>query len=154
MLPGRKPIPAHLQVVTDTKSRSKFSQGPSTNAPKIRRRLRIPSDLTPPQKIIWQGIAKHALPGQLEQADGELMRMLVIHISLAREYELKLRSSPALVRTPNGMAVQTPYLAMLNRQTAIILKLLTSLGFTPTERARLNIGSSNVFDDCECDEFD
>ncbi|MBW8296211.1 P27 family phage terminase small subunit [Sphingopyxis sp.] len=110
--------------------------------------------MTPQQKTIWQGIAKHAAPGQLEQADGELLRMLVVHISLAREYELKLRSSPALVRTPNGMAVQTPYLAMLNRQTGIVLKLLTSLGFTPTERARLNIGSSSIFDDSEFDEFD
>ena len=154
MLPGRKPIPLHLQVVTDTKSRSKFSNGPSTNAPKVKRRLRIPSDLTPPQKSIWQGIAKHAVPGQLEQMDGELMRMLVVHVSLAREYELKLRSSPALVRTPNGMAVQTPYLAMLNRQTGIIMRLLTALGFTPTERARLNIGSSNLFDDEEIDEFE
>lgn len=82
------------------------------------------------------------------------MRMLVVHASLAREYELKLRSSPKLIKTPNGMAIASPYIGLLNRQTDLVLKLLTSLGFTPTERARIGSGSASLLDDDDLEEFD
>lgn len=152
MLPGRKPTPVHLQVVTGVSTRSKFVDSRRDDRPKSKRRLRIPTDLTRQQKLLWQNFAKHAVPGQLEPADAELMRLLVVHASLAREYELKLRSTGPLIKTPNGMPVQSPYLSMVNKQTSLVHKLLTSLAFTPTERARLGVGKFDMLAEDELDD--
>lgn len=152
MLPGRKPTPLHLQVVTGVKTRSKFADSTRGDKPQAKRRLRIPPDLTTEQKRLWQYFAKHAVPGQLEPADAELMRMLVVHASLAREYERKLRSTGPLIKTPNGMPMQSPYLSMVNKQTALVQKLLTSLAFTPVERARIGIGNSGGMDESDWED--
>ncbi len=41
------------------------------------------------------------------------------------------------VKSPSGYPVQSPYVAIANRQTEIMLKISAEFGFTPASRGRI-----------------
>jgi hypothetical protein len=43
------------------------------------------------------------------------------------------------ITSPNGHLIQSPYMAIINKQALLILKTAAVLGFTPASRARLDI---------------
>jgi phage terminase small subunit len=42
-----------------------------------------------------------------------------------------------VVKSPNGYPVQSPYIAIANRQAEIMLRIASEFGFTPTNRSRI-----------------
>jgi P27 family predicted phage terminase small subunit len=42
-----------------------------------------------------------------------------------------------MVKSPNGYPVQSPYIAIANRQAEIMLRIAAELGFTPASRSRI-----------------
>lgn len=151
---GRKPIPLHLRELRGGKLPAKARSQPNW-IERQKRRLRAPSNLSPSQMRIWRLLVKEAPARLLQPIDVVLLRRLVVHVDLAEQYEHKLRHSPPLIKTPNGMPQQSPFVGMLNRQTLIVQKLLAELSVTPSERARLGILSPGAeeFDD-ESEFFD
>lgn len=43
----------------------------------------------------------------------------------------------SVVKTPSGFPVQSPYVAILNRQADTMIRIASEFGFTPASRARL-----------------
>ena len=56
---------------------------------------------------------------------------------LHRQAATRLASAGMLVKTPNGMPVQSPLLSIVNKQAAIMLKAAAEMGFTPASRSRV-----------------
>jgi P27 family predicted phage terminase small subunit len=42
-----------------------------------------------------------------------------------------------MVKSPNGCPVQSPYIAIANRQAEIMLRIASEFGFTPASRSRI-----------------
>jgi P27 family predicted phage terminase small subunit len=42
-----------------------------------------------------------------------------------------------MVKSPNGFPVQSPYLAIANRQAEIMMRIASEFGFTPASRSRI-----------------
>ena len=42
-----------------------------------------------------------------------------------------------MVKSPNGYPVQSPYIAIANRQAEIMLLIASEFGFTPASRSRI-----------------
>jgi phage terminase small subunit len=42
-----------------------------------------------------------------------------------------------MVKSPNGYPVQSPYIAIANRQAEIMLRIASEFGFTPASRSRI-----------------
>jgi phage terminase small subunit len=42
-----------------------------------------------------------------------------------------------MVKTPNGYLAQSPYMAILNKQAEIMLRIASEFGFTPASRSRI-----------------
>jgi len=59
----------------------------------------------------------------------------------------KLKSGSMLVKTPNGAAVQNPYLGIVNRQAVIMKALAAEMGFTPAARTRISVEEGDGGDD-------
>ena len=43
----------------------------------------------------------------------------------------------AMIKSPNGYPMQSPYLSHANKQFEIMMKIATEFGFTPASRARV-----------------
>lgn len=42
-----------------------------------------------------------------------------------------------MVKSPNGFPVQSPYVAVVNRQAEIMIRIASEFGFTPASRSRI-----------------
>jgi P27 family predicted phage terminase small subunit len=42
-----------------------------------------------------------------------------------------------MIKSPNGFPVQSPYLAVANRQAEIMIRIASEFGFTPASRSRI-----------------
>ena len=43
----------------------------------------------------------------------------------------------AMIKSPNGFPIQSPYLSHLNRQAEIMTRIASEFGFTPASRSRI-----------------
>jgi P27 family predicted phage terminase small subunit len=43
----------------------------------------------------------------------------------------------AMIKSPNGFPIQSPYLSHLNRQAKIMTRIASEFGFTPASRSRI-----------------
>jgi P27 family predicted phage terminase small subunit len=43
-----------------------------------------------------------------------------------------------MVKSPSGYPVQSPYVAIANRQTEIMMRIASEFGFTPASRSRIS----------------
>jgi P27 family predicted phage terminase small subunit len=64
-----------------------------------------------------------------------------------------------MVKSPSGYPIQSPYVAIANRQAEIMMRIASEFGFTPASRSRISIPSKaepSLFDSLEnakpCDE--
>jgi phage terminase small subunit len=60
-----------------------------------------------------------------------------------------------MIKSPSGFPVQSPYVAIVNRQTEIMIRIASEFGFTPASRSRISTPSSfepTLFDGLENSE--
>ncbi|WJR81022.1 P27 family phage terminase small subunit [Bradyrhizobium sp. NP1] len=44
-----------------------------------------------------------------------------------------------MVKSPTGYPIQSPYLAIANRQAEIMMRIASEFGFTPASRSRISV---------------
>jgi P27 family predicted phage terminase small subunit len=44
-----------------------------------------------------------------------------------------------MVKSPGGFPIQSPYLAIVNRQAEIMMRIASEFGFTPASRSRISV---------------
>ena len=61
----------------------------------------------------------------------------------------------AMIKSPRGFPVQSPYLSTLNRQVEIMIRIASEFGFTPASRSRsFSFSKSNsMLLECVADDF-
>lgn len=165
---GRKPKPTHLKVVTGNPGRRPLNK----REPKPVGNLRLPPDwLTPTQKESWSYAMDNAPLGMLKRLDRGALVVFVVAEDMHRTATIrqaKLDAAamasgegvPLLVRTQAtgdgktehqraATLVQSPYLAIINRQGQVMLKAAEQLGFTPAARPRIMADAPAVAPDRE-----
>jgi hypothetical protein len=63
----------------------------------------------------------------------------------------------SMIKSPSGFPVQSPYLAIANRQTEIMMRIASEFGFTPASRSRISTSApdeQNLLDLMEEDLVD
>jgi hypothetical protein len=89
-------------------------------------------------KGYWDMYLANAAPGHLTPMDAPLLARLCVALAYADEANEKLDATGLLVKAPNtGLPIQSPYLAVLNRQTDIARKLAAELALPPAQRDRV-----------------
>lgn len=102
------------------------------------------------QKEVWKTVLKDAPRGLLKRLDAGVLICWVVAFCLHEEAVQKLHSSPKIIKSPNGLPVQSPWLQILNKQAALLVRLASELGFSPAARARVSVDEA----DLEGDETD
>jgi P27 family predicted phage terminase small subunit len=142
---GRKPTPTHLKLVTGNPGRRKLN----AKEPIAFGDLFYPPDyFDDALKEDWAYAIQHAPKGMLKKIERTTLEVFVVASNTLRRAILAQRKIdagkelPFLTKTPNGMAIQSPYLGIISKQSAIILKAAAELGFTPSARSRITLDRS------------
>ena len=54
-----------------------------------------------------------------------------------------------MVKSPNGYPMQSPYVAVANKQVEIMVRIAAELGMTPSSRTRIRVGEKTPEDPFE-----
>jgi phage terminase small subunit len=98
----------------------------------------VPEHFTEDQGAIWNYAIEHAPPGLLKRIDAGALMAWVMANDLHRQAVIaQNKLGQLVVKSPNiEMPIQSPYLAIINRQALIMLRAASELGFSPTSRPR------------------
>lgn len=135
---GRRPKPTHLKSVENSRDRRdpKLAKGEPVPTGLLRGEP-PPEDFDEAEKAMWTATLDATPHGLLRHLDRQIFRMYVEAVCIRAEAKRKFKASSFLVKTPNGMAVQNPFLPVINKQSELIAKLSVEMGFTPASRTRI-----------------
>ena len=99
-----------------------------------------PEWMTDSQREGWAYAITNAPHGLLKQLDKSMLTVWVVAEDLHREAAEKIAQYGLLTKSPNaGLPLQSPYLAILNKQAQIMIKAGAELGFSPASRTRVQV---------------
>ena len=52
---------------------------------------------------------------------------------------VQIQKYGAMVKSPTGYPIQSPYLAIANRQAELMMRIASEFGFTPASRSRISV---------------
>lgn len=137
---GRKPTPTVLAQLHGNPSHGRRKNPGEPRPAGALGDVNAPEWLTPEQRTRWERLVADAPRGLLTSIDAPLVTCLVVAIDLHRQACQALAAQGRLTEeTPDGMAVVSPLIAIMNRQAALIVRLCGELGFSPTSRVRIAI---------------
>ena len=132
---GRKPKPTWLRVISGNPGRRPLNAAEPLPTGLL---SKPPEWLTASQRAIWESALASAPLGLLHATDESVFTVWVVAADLHRNASEKIAQSGTVVRMPHSnMAVQSPWVSVLNKQAQIMLKACAEMGFTPSARTRV-----------------
>ncbi len=145
---GRQRKPTHLKLVEGARDRRPGAVKSGEPVPRGHLSAKDPPEhFCESRRAIWAYAVTHAPHGLLRRLDAQIFEAWCDACHLRREAMRKLSAGAMLVKTPNGAAVQNPYLGIVNRQAVIMKALAAEMGFTPAARTRISVGEDEGGDD-------
>ena len=109
-----------------------------TNETKPAHILESPSELGPAARQEWDRIVGELTEkGVLSSFDRGPLAAYCTAYALAMEALEMVQKHGAMIKSPNGFPVQSPYLSHLNKQIEIMMRIASEFGFTPASRSRI-----------------
>lgn len=133
---GRKPKPTWLKVVAGNPGHRKLNDAEPEPTGDL---TTAPAWMNEAQQAIWNDAIRQAPPGLLRELDESCLTVWVIAATMHREASQRVARQGTMVRAPSGYPIQNPYLAVVNKQAAIMLKAASEMGFTPSARSRVRV---------------
>lgn len=96
-----------------------------------------PLHLSPDAQKVWTDI--RAMAPWIANTDGKLLIELCEKMDKKYDLQAKLAASDYVLYTDKGYAYANPLFGMLNTVEGDIIKMLSLLGLTPTDRSKLGV---------------
>jgi P27 family predicted phage terminase small subunit len=130
----QKTTPAGLKEI----ARNEHKLLSRTNEPTPPRILECPPELGPAARQEWDRIVGELMSkGVLSSADRGPLAAYCTAYALAMDALEMVQKHGAMIKSPNGYPVQSPYLSHLNKQTEIMMRIASEFGVTPASRSRI-----------------
>jgi P27 family predicted phage terminase small subunit len=143
-MPGPPKKPTALKLVTGNPGKRALNR----REPKPKGNLHDPPEwFSEDQRKGWKYAILTAPYGLLKRVDRSTLVAWAVAEDLHRQAVQKINGGALLIKTPNGMPVQSPYLAIVNKQAAIMLKAASEMGFTPASRSRVEVSDDKIESD-------
>ena len=142
---GRKPLPTKVKQIKGTLQKCRTN----LREPKPQGDLVDPPDYMPEgAKAAWRYALECAPPHLLKRLDMSVLEIWACAADLYRKAQAGIAKTGLLVKAPNtGVPMQSPYLAIANKQAQIMTKAATEMGFTPASRSRVTLPIESAEDD-------
>ena len=141
MIRGRRPKPTRLKVLTGNPGKRPLNESeprPEVEIPDC------PPELGPVAKREWErlvgDLSKLKLLTNLDRA---ALAAYCGAYALWADATEQIQKYGAMIKSPTGYPVQSPYIAIANRQAEIMLRIAAEFGFTPASRTRIATPSSD-----------
>jgi P27 family predicted phage terminase small subunit len=133
---GRRPKPTRLKVLTGNPGKRPLNADeprPEIATPEC------PAALGPVAQREW-----HRLVGELAtlrlltNLDRAALAAYCGAYALWAEATEAIQKYGTMVKSPSGYPIQSPYVAIANRQAEIMMRIASEFGFTPASRSRIS----------------
>ena len=134
---GRKPLPTVVKELKGTLQKCRVN----AQEPKPVGDLVEPPDyMSDGAKSAWRYALECAPPNLLKKLDMSVLEVWACAADLYRKAQIGIGKTGLLMKAPNtGVPMQSPYLAIANKQAQIMTKAATEMGFTPASRTRASV---------------
>ena len=130
----RETKPKSLKEITS----SQHTHAPEAKETKPVRMLECPLELGPMARQEWDRIVSELTSkGVLSSFDRGPLAVYCNAYAQYFEAMEEVQKYGAMIKSPNGYPTQSPYLATVNRQAEIMLRVASEFGFTPASRSRI-----------------
>lgn len=138
---GPKPRPTNLRLIQALPPRGGHF---NKNEPQPAGILSdAPDWLTEEQKAGWRYAIENAPAGLLRLLDRSILEIWVVADDMHRTAAMRVAKTGMLIKAPiTGVPIQSPYMAIKNKQAQIMLKAAAELGFTPSSRSQIQVAGS------------
>jgi P27 family predicted phage terminase small subunit len=134
IMPERKAEPQGLKEITS----SQHELPPESKQTRPIVILECPPELGPLARQEWDRIVGELTSlGVLSVFDRGPLAAYCNAYALWIDAAEAVQKYGAMIKSPNGYPVQSPYLATVNRQAEIMLRIASEFGFTPASRSRI-----------------
>lgn len=134
---GRKPKPTALKVLAGNPGKRPLNRAepkPTLAMPEC------PEELSPAAKTEWARMVQELAPLKMLTAlDRAALAAYCEAYALWLEAIAAIRKYGTMVKSPSGYPMQSPYVAIANRQAEIMMRIAGEFGFTPASRSRIAI---------------
>lgn len=134
---GRKPLPTTVKKIKGTLQKCRTN----LREPKpVGELVEPPEYMSDGAKAAWRYALECAPPGLLKKLDMSILEVWASAADLYRKAQAGINKTGLLVKAPNtGVPMQSPYLAIANKQAQIMAKAAVEMGFTPASRSRVQV---------------
>jgi P27 family predicted phage terminase small subunit len=134
---GRKPTPTSLKKLRGNpgkRSVNGHEPRPVVRAPPC------PRELSPVAKKEWRRLARQlAVMKLVTELDRAILATYCQAYALWAEAVSALRKYGTMVKSPSGFPMQSPYVAVANKQAELMIRIAAEFGLTPSSRSRLAV---------------
>jgi P27 family predicted phage terminase small subunit len=132
---GRRPTPTRLKMLTGNPGKrplNKDEPRPDANVPEC------PLELGPVARTEWDRLVDElAVLRMLTNLDRAALAAYCGAYALWADATVQIEKYGAMIKSPTGFPIQSPYLSIVNRQAEIMMRIASEFGFTPASRSRI-----------------
>ena len=148
MMRGRRPTPTRIKVLTGNPGKRALNKSEPRPDPVV---PACPPELGPRAQREW-----HRLVGDLSKfhlltnLDRAALAAYCGAYALWAEATEAIQKYGTMIKSPAGFPMQSPYIAIANRQAEIMMRIASEFGFTPASRSRISMPQEDeptLFDD-------
>ena len=133
---GRRPKPTRLKVLTGNPGKRPLNASepkPDVAVPEC------PVELGPPARQEWDRMVGELAPLRLlTHLDRAALAAYCGAFALWAEATQAIQKYGAMVKSPTGYPIQSPYVSIANRQAEIMMRIASEFGLTPASRSRIS----------------
>ena len=133
---GRRPKPTRLKMLTGNPGKRPLNENEPRPEPTV---LECPAELGPVARREWDRLASELAALKILTAlDRAALAAYCNAYGLWAEATEAIQKYGSMIKSPSGFPVQSPYLAIANRQTEIMMRIASEFGFTPASQSRIS----------------
>jgi P27 family predicted phage terminase small subunit len=144
---GRKPLPSNVVRLRGNPGKRRLNDAeprPGAVTPSC------PAYLGGEARREWKRLSKElAALGLLTRIDRGMLAAYCQAYALWVEAVCSIERYGAMVKSPNGFPMQSPYVAVANKQVEIMGRIAAEFGMTPSSRTRIRVGDRIAADPFE-----
>lgn len=134
---GRRPKPTRLKVLTGNPGKRPLNKNEPRPAPSV---PECPPELGPAAQREWTRLVKElATLNMITSLDRAALATYCGAYALWAEATEAIQKFGAMVKSPAGYPMQSPYISIANRQAEIMMRIASEFGFTPASRSRISV---------------
>jgi P27 family predicted phage terminase small subunit len=138
---GRRPKPTRVKVLTGNPGKRPLNQLEPRPEPAI---PDCPPQLGDVAQREWNRLVHELAPLRLmTNLDCAALAAYCGAYALWADATEAIQKYGAMVKSPTGYPVQSPYVAIANRQAEIMMRIASEFGFTPASRSRISTASTS-----------